>query len=404
MFAKTYNRFLLLLITLLFALVVATNATAFESETLITATSESEWFHYIDPRFDFSIEYPADWVLRPREDRPEALGERLVLSKPSIENSDTSIQAINIEIGLYLVERNPSQDIAQWSTVYDEHHDEFAPGKVFILDTDTRSRTDREVFYKEAVSPLTPYTYINVPHGRVVWFIWMNSTDDQDNEILGEIANSISFGKHSPRTLKQAYGNNFTPQPLVPLNNENFNSIWNSQFLPVSANLSNYRVPVNVSANIKCGDRNAETCNGTHSPAVHTGASHAIDISVSYKNVYAAASSTYYSAQQSNTGYGNVVKLRDTQSGYIAYYAHLNWYIVDPSAPLPQGSFIGVSGQSGSPGNLHLHFHVQTTSGSPVYLSGVAGLTLTINYPNCNTNCNGIKALPGKECVCGYAN
>lgn len=144
-------------------------------------------------------------------------------------------------------------------------------------------------------------------------------------------------------------------------------------------------------------------CGGTHSGA----AAKAIDIGVSYKTIVAAATSTLYGVQWSNSGYGNLVKLKDTSpNGYIAYYAHLNWFAIDPNVPvIPQGGGIGQSGAIGAPGSPHLHFHVQTTSNSPISLTGMTNLTLTGNYPNCSkATCNEIKALPNQECECGRVN
>ncbi|MCP5098196.1 MAG: M23 family metallopeptidase [Chloroflexi bacterium] len=399
MFTKNIKS-LSLLLTFLFTLLVVSSMTAFVSETPITRNTEGEWITYTDPRFDFTIEYPASWTLQPRKDNPDAIGERIIIAKPLISNDETSSQKIHIEIGLYIAERGVSQDLADWSNIYDENHDEFDSGKILVLNADKRSQADKNIFYKEAISPLTPYTYINIPHGQVVWSIWMNSINEQDQAVIEHIANSMRFSKGSPRSLKQAYGNNFVPQPLIPQNESNSNVIWNSGTSLISASISNYRVPVTVWGGIKCGSINAPVCGGTHSG----GAAKAIDISVHYKNVYAAATSNYYGSQWSNSGYGNLVKLQDTQNSYVAYYAHLSWFVVYPSVPLGQGHFIGVSGESGSPGNEHLHFHVQTTGGSPINLSGMTGLTLNSSFPNCGTDCAGIKALPFKECDCGSVN
>ena len=68
----------------------------------------------------------------------------------------------------------------------------------------------------QAISPLTPYTYFHVPHGRTVWYVWMNSIEPEYSAILEQVVLSMKFGSHTPTTLKEAYGSDFEPMPLQP--------------------------------------------------------------------------------------------------------------------------------------------------------------------------------------------
>jgi murein DD-endopeptidase MepM/ murein hydrolase activator NlpD len=296
------------------------------------------------------------------------------------------------------VERESDQPLLNWSELYDANHDEFDASRILVLATEKRTHQDQDAYYKAAVSPLTAYTYVNIPYGNVVWSIWMNSTNEEYQNVLKHIADSIRFGKNAPKTLTQAYGDDFKPQPLVPQNSQgkDVNDFLgnNGSF---SMTLNNYTVPVNESVSLKCGSANAPVCGGTHSGS----AGEAIDIGVTYKIVYAAATSFYHGSQWSNTGYGNLIKLRDYQNN-VAYYAHLNWF-TNPNNYFSQGQLVGQSGSSGT-NSPHLHFHVQNGS-TPVDLSGMVGLYLNSNYPNCNKEtCEEIEELNNEECTCGQVN
>jgi hypothetical protein len=296
-----------LLFALLFTMVSTTTPTGIlQAEEFAT---EVEWVTYTDPRFDFTVEYPSHWTLHPRDDQPNAIGGRVVFYTPAI-SAETEVLAdtpAKIEIGLYLVEREPLQDLADWSEQYDTNHDEFDSQEIAVLNTETRASTNYEFFWKEAISPLTTYTYANVPHGKIVWFVWMNSIDKKDKAVLNHVVASMAFGPHAPQSLRQVYGENFNPQPLAPSTSDNGlrqTTLWNNHPMStIVASLSNYRVPVTVHAGIYCGSKNSSKCEGTHKGA----AANAIDIRVAKgTNVLAAATSTVYSVQWSNAGYGNL--------------------------------------------------------------------------------------------------
>lgn len=396
---------LLLIATFLLLVFTVASATASSSKMTLETTSNSDikWATYHDPRFDFSIEYPASWNVRFREDRPGFVGGTVTISEPEAREQLPCEIATKIEIGLYLVEREPSHALADWSEQYDENYDLFAPDEILVQKTEGHTWKGREVFQKEAISPLTEYTYLNVPQGRVVWFLWMNSIDEEHKSILEQMGRSMKFGKNAPTRLQDAYGDqNFSRSLLLEFEGRK-HSLWrNGGFLVSIAN--DYRTPVSASASILYGSANSSKCDGTHSGS----AAKAIDINVGIGNTVKNSATSYSnSAGWNNSGYGYLVTMYDSQNNYIAYYAHLHW--IDYSTlysywPVPQGYRIGISGDSGA-GGAHLHFHVRTTGWSAVDLAGMPGLSLYNEYPHCaKATCAEIEALPDEQCTCGRVN
>lgn len=310
---------------------------------------------------------------------------------------------IRIEIGPYLKEKPSRQDLATWSQQYDAVNDVFEHEALWVLNSGNMvGFHSRKVYMKEAISPLTPYTYMNISHGKVVWGFWMNSVSDEYQAILERLVKSFVIGPNAPRTLEQAYGNMLQQGPLSGMQNDQLELPFQGDEIS-PAQLVGYRVPVNTGANISCGSLNAPVCGGTH-----TGnASNAIDISVaSGTNVYAVSYSILASTQYSNTGYGNLLKMRDLNNGYYAYYAHLSAFLINSSVPTYPGTLIARSGNSGGV-SAHLHFHVatQSTGGTGVSLAGMTGLQLYSQYPNCGkATCAEIQALPNMACTCGRVN
>ncbi len=109
----------------------------------------------------------------------------------------------------------------------------------------------------------------------------------------------------------------------------------------------------------------------------------------------------------SEDGYGNLVKMLDTDNWWQAFYAHLSSFyepnLEEWGDPLPQGWTIGWSGNTGYGTGDHLHYHVQTNSTlAAVYLGGMQGLSLNGNYPSCGYS--GCPPDADFACVCGQVN
>ncbi len=404
----------------------------------------SEWLTYVDPRFDFTVEYPAAWSTRPRDDEPGYVGGTLVFSKSEIDSTFQCDEGapLRIELGLYLSEYTPSSTLAEWSEKRDQANAAFPADQIRITNAYTGEIGGKEAYYKEGVSPLTEFAYFNVLHDKTVWFVWMNSADEQNKELLQQVVESLEFGSDTPNTLQEAYGKEFQPAPLQQqvenltqtfIPSTSAFEVWEADegypifstrnvvvvntrqkktsqpLLPVSRGLtsiaSNYIVPVSVTATILCGNLNAPVCNGTHKGQ----AANAVDMSMSAgTSVRNSARSIKNSAGWDSSGYGNLVTMYDSSNNHVAYYAHLssiNHTNLNSTQPVSQGVQIGLSGCTGNCGGNHLHFHVRTGSSAgnqPVALGSMPGLTINSSYPNCGKsagNCPG-----GFQCTCGQAN
>ncbi|MBN2389457.1 MAG: M23 family metallopeptidase [Anaerolineae bacterium] len=405
------------LLALLLGAVVDSTLTSAESR-------EIRWLVYTDPQYDFSVEYPATWQVSPRNVQPGYVGGSVSFSQtqPGRVSECGKPIYVKVEIGLYLEEREPSRSIVDWSEAYNTAGDIFAPGEVQIQDArqvKLSGLADREAFREAGVSPLTEFTYVNVPHGKTVWFIWMNSTDKEDMVFFDHIFDSLRFGSNTPTTLQEIYGQDYKSLSSRPTweikavshglrsNQAPDAHIFSAARLLVP---SNYQVPVGGPTRryIACGNLNAPVCGGTHTGS----AARAIDIGLPTGISVRNSARAYVNWVGWNTqGYGWLVMLQDTVHSYIAYYAHLSSinFANLSVQPIPQGLEIGLSGNSGGEAlnppvvyGPHLHFHVRTTGWAAVDLAGMPSLTLysdpaSSSYPNCGyTTCPG-----GFQCTCG---
>lgn len=53
---------------LILSVVLTVASVAAAPAPVSVAQAETEWLTYTDPRFDFTVEYPADWQIIPRDD------------------------------------------------------------------------------------------------------------------------------------------------------------------------------------------------------------------------------------------------------------------------------------------------------------------------------------------------
>lgn len=380
-----------LLLVIVITAITAISATA-SMAPKASCADEHGWATYVDPRFDFSVEYPANWHVTPRLDLPDSLGGSVIF-----EDRDNTIANLGgqeyprIEIGLYLVERDASAPLAKWSEEYDAKFNFDSQ----VINTGKIKLGGHDAFHKQGVSLLTKYTRVNLAQGKTVWFVWTNSHDEEQLAIHDHIVRSLKFGDKTPSTLQEAYGRDL--RSLSQLNAKPLGS----QDVSTLA-LSGYRAPVSISAPILCGDTNAPVCSGTHSGKSR----YAIDISVLVGTSVKNSATSYVSWTGWTDGMGWQARMYDAYNGYIAYYGHLS-SITDLSRYKQQGWIVGQNFELGLSGNSgaittgpHLHFHIETLQGAAVSLGGMANLALYNSYPNCgNTTC------PGEfECTCGKVN
>ncbi len=373
--------------------------------TALPASAE-DWIEYTDPNLGISFSYPTSWSLSPREQIKDHVGGAIILQAPG---KSTGHDRLKIDIGHYFAERNPEMDLAKWSLEYDRANEFLAPGEVLELSAklyrpmalDGKSVGDKVVFRKEGQSPVARYTYINIAHGRIVWFLWMNSHASEHQALLEKVAASVRFAASTPKQLTQIYGKSFVPAPLSPELDHGTKELQPNSLSKVS---TFYKVPLLNTHSILCGSANAPHCSGTHTGS----AGQAIDIdSKEGKGVYAAAHHTMYSFAYNNTGYGYHIILREGMRH--VYYAHLSYirtsviYYGNPNI-ITRGTYIGRTGSTGA-GGPHLHFHVRTINGGATSLNGMQGLSLYGEYPNCaKSNCAQIQAIKNEQCVCGRVN
>lgn len=122
---------------------------------------------------------------------------------------------MRVVIGLYTVERDPTQSLAKWTDLYERSSSVFDSSEVKINRAEavrSPAGDNRKGYIVEGVSPESEFRFTNIPHGRTVWFIWMNSRDTNFST-YEKMADSFRFSGNTPTTLAEAY--NLGPSPLV---------------------------------------------------------------------------------------------------------------------------------------------------------------------------------------------
>lgn len=314
---------------LLFATVISASA----APRLTTSSEIDEKFiTYTDSRFDFSVQYPETWQIIPRDDtNPNALGGLVTFVPSNLTEQSRSIpeyqdphdEVPQIVIGLYLAELEVNQSLYEWTEKYDAVSNDFDES-LMIRQTRQVYRINKSpAVYESGISPLTPYQFTNLSHGKTVWFIWTNITPSQEDPystVYENIVKSFQFGENSPTRLKQVYGESFEPLKLSDTQSEEnvnqslaLSNKWNPiNSIPSSSILalgSSWKSPVLKQTNgnprnVRCGsEAHNDNKNGTYSK-------YAADIGVSeYTNVYAAMGGTVSFAGWAFNGYGNLLTL-----------------------------------------------------------------------------------------------
>lgn len=75
----------------------------------------NRWLTYTDSRYGFSIDYPADWQIIPRDDGTDRYGGVVIFS-PMHESAHPT----QVAVGLYTLERDPSQNMSDWIAIYQQ--------------------------------------------------------------------------------------------------------------------------------------------------------------------------------------------------------------------------------------------------------------------------------------------
>jgi murein DD-endopeptidase MepM/ murein hydrolase activator NlpD len=319
-----------------------------------TAWANSEiastaWSTYADPLYGFSLEYPTDWDVLPRDDSKGTYGGVLTFAPHSAQAGAAT--SLRIVIGLYMVERDTGQPLAEWTDRYQQSSSLFKSSEITIQKPQSiqmLAADNHEAVSMQGVSPLTPFQFINIPRGKTVWFIWTNAAD-QNDPIYEHVVNSFQFGKLSPRALTEAYGGGVQAQRTLP-------ALIDSTPPAILTNApAGYRLPFTGKKTITTGPG----CSSTHTGS----SSEAIDYSMTANtSVKATYDGQVISEGWDNTGYGNLMQIYHS-GNYYSWYAHLNSFAVSYQQ-VGKGQVVAYSGSTGNSTGPHLHFEVRTNNQS----------------------------------------
>ncbi len=383
---KSVKSILLGVNLLLFSVVTQVTASNQTNSPLTQAAISQEWLRYQDVRFGFSLDYPSDWYMMPRDDSdPEGTSGVLMFtpfdpytSSSNGEYNDPHSTQPYIAVGLYLAELEQGQSLAKWTELYQEASKSFDAGQIKNEPLETLRINLSDAIRRRGVSPITEYQFTNISHGNTVWFVWTNINDSKNDRyasVYNRMISSFRFSRKTPTRLNDIYGSNFQPLRLKEESSSNVldnqaAGIWGTteteriKKLQILALSSSWKSPVVGMYNVQCGS------------ALHTGSSQwAADIGTPLNtSVYAAYSGNVIFAGWDTTGYGNLIKTSHI-GGYTAYYAHLNTINVSNGASVATYQFIAKSGNSG-PSSIHLHFHVKDQN-----LTGMSGFSPNTSPP-----------------------
>lgn len=350
-----------------------------------SANDDFRWAVYTDPRFDFTIEYPADWKVQPRTDDPAMVSEQLVFTSPVEDHNTAQYQIV---IGQYMSEIGQEDNLSSWTDRYPKH---FASEDIKVSLRRYLEVGRSDAIYVRGASPLTEFQFTNIRRGRLVWFVWANygdSVTSQYSSIYDHMVSALVFGSKAPNTLQEMYGTGFqsaSPSALVLHNNTD-----RIAHLPTA---TSFVAPIAITPAIanswwspvlkQNGNMISVTCGSTF----HIdGETYAADVAAPYGySVYAAMGGTVEIAGWDPSGFGNLVKLSSTNN-YRHYYAHLSGIAgaLYVGKWVSQTEYVGTVGNSGSV-PTHLHFHVQignyVNSSTPVTLIGMTGFADNPNDP-----------------------
>jgi len=363
-----------------------------------SALDSTQWETYTDPRFDFTIQYPADWIVQPRTDALDLVSEVLVFSSETPTETETLHH--QIVIGQYLYEITPEVDLAEWTESYPT---QFSSDNIKTSVKKNLKISASDATYVRGTSPLTEYQYTNIRQGRVVWFVWADFGDSatlQDARTYSHMVTSLKFGGKAPRSLLEIYGEEFQPGILPAPESQMPDVASESRTPKVSGKASMVFRPLVLGSNWwspvlkQNGNPYSVKC-GSLAHAQHQGENYAADISTPIgTGVYAAEAGTVAIAGWDYSGFGNLVKLNRSDN-YSSYYAHLSAIsgLAYVGAGLVRGAYVGNSGNTGPSETLpHLHFHVQfggtnVDNSQPVNLTGITGFVPNGYYPSGNAIC-----------------
>lgn len=178
----------------------------------------NNWLTYTDPRFDFSIQYPPDWHVIPRDDSdPSAMSGVVTFSSVDPATKDVEghydvhkVGEARFVVGHYLAEFQADMSLSAWTDAYEAISN--GPETYQIHERASRIIGNKVALSVKGETRLLEYQFTNVSNGKVVWFIWTNignSAGAEEKAIYERAVGSFKLGAKSPRSLEDIYGGDF---------------------------------------------------------------------------------------------------------------------------------------------------------------------------------------------------
>ncbi len=155
--------------------------------------SDISWVSYHDPKFGFTLEYPANWTIKPRHDKPETSGETLNFAYIS----DTG-KSYSIDISQHTKPISTTDSLSEWTDTQRAESSMYSPDQIQTVIRQNTLVDGLEAFFIRGASPQTEYQFTNIRRGETVWFIWANFGETADEiylEIYEHMLNSIHFSQ-----------------------------------------------------------------------------------------------------------------------------------------------------------------------------------------------------------------
>lgn len=363
-----------------------------------SAEINPNWLTYRDIKYDFTIDYPENWYIDPRDDTAGMIGGTVSFTNLPVQGDrNTSDQdKLVVTIGFYLTERDPFQPLSDWTDLYEEQSRLLVNSfDVTTIEHSSDISNQLQAVYWKAISPNGAYEFTNLSQGKVVWFIWSNLDADRAG-IYQHLVESFKLGKKAPQTLQDAYGESFVPASLdiLPLStavafpdevSPMVASTSDGGVIALGTDPSGYRLPFTGTFGITCGPR----CCSSHS-SLPEAIDYGLSVNTHVKSTYGGVVSSF---GWRNDTYGNVLTIDHGGSPTKrSLYAHLNSFVI---SYIPQvvakGEWVASSGDTGT-GGAHLHFEVNTTSGSGLWIRTLP--TTTWYSGDANNPCSGTDSDP----------
>jgi len=150
-------------------------------------TDSLEWKIYSDPKFGFTLEYPATWIIIPREDKPGTFGEVLAFSYATS----------SIVISQYNKSISATDSLSEWTDKYNAEASMSSPDQIKTIVRQSSVVNGSEALFIRGASPEGEYQYTNIRRGEAVWFFWANfgeKADEINLKIYEHMLNSFKFG------------------------------------------------------------------------------------------------------------------------------------------------------------------------------------------------------------------